>query len=139
MDFGLVRDISEDVNKKTIFIIDLSQNMKNFFNGKTYGAGIGSYVIGVVCVNHDFDKFIDVNNVHKEYRKRKKDYEHDIILDYDVVIKSDEKEIKKMVLTKIIEATVYVTELQIKDFDVEAFKNDLKLFYKQECGEGYQD
>ncbi len=127
MVFGFSKEISSDVRKKGEIITAISLQAELFFQEKNYGSTIEEFVIGIICVSSEFDSFF---TVRKKYNRAKKLLEYDIKLDHERFKTASNREIYMMVKEKTLESLDIIKELKVKDFDLEQFSKDLKLFFE---------
>ena len=128
MNFGFSQEISEDVYSNANVLIRISEKAETFFEKREYGSGIKTFTIGIICVAPNFSFFF---KKRKKYIKVKKQLEYDIKLDHERFKNSNEDEIKKMVARSVIDSLGIIEELEIKDFDLKLFREDLILFFKE--------
>jgi hypothetical protein len=127
MYFGLSSELSRDILCKAPIIKEISDNIVSFFEGKSFGAGIQTLTIGILCVSAEFEFFF---KVRKKYSKQKKLCEYDIKIDYSTLKKADSQESKLIVLDQISKSFGVMDELFIPNFDIEQFKKTFESFVK---------
>jgi len=125
---AFLRHISLDAKRSTNIINILSEKAKAFFNNREYGPGITSFYIGMICVNPQ-------NDLHQKlgkpkYNKKTKVLEYDLKLDYKQFMHATDLERKEILAEKVINSLASIEQLKIKDFDLESFKRDLTVFFR---------
>jgi hypothetical protein len=129
MNFGFSQEISEDVYSKANILTSISEKAKPFFKEREYGSSIKTFTIGIICVAPNYDFFF--KNKRKGYTMAKRLLEYDIKLEYERFKNSDKGQIKEMVARSVIDSLGIIEELEIKDFDLKLFREDLILFFKE--------
>ncbi|MBK8805409.1 MAG: hypothetical protein IPO21_01680 [Bacteroidales bacterium] len=143
MEIGLAIIGNIDQSKSDL-IITLSDELKEGFKNKNYGASIKSYTIGVVCVAPQFEQFF--KETKPKYTKGKKiinpdgipftledSFEYSIKIDFDDFTKADKLAALKIITKEILFSLKVLDELKgkFKDFNTIKFKEDLELFFKE--------
>ena len=123
MDFGLSKEISEDVYDKADIITQFSDRLAKFFEKKDYGRGVESISAGIICVHPQFDSFF---NVRKKYTKPRRLIECDVKLDHEQFKSASRSEIEGMLLRGVLSLVSRIRELEVPDFDVNQFRRDIE-------------
>jgi len=149
MKFSITIKIDQGASHKTPIINEISLALGELFIDKNYGGDIQSYIISCICVlpPAGFEKFSKVqkpsyvcdkiirNRFTGEDQRMYKMYINEFGFDkddYEEFISLSNDGSKIMLRNKIIESLNNLNELpkEVKDFDVERFKNDLVEFFK---------
>jgi hypothetical protein len=130
MKFGITQTTSFDVtnNLKSLNLISAFLDKK--FGLRNYGTGLEIFVVGVNCTNpevlippRDFETgFI----LDKKYTKSKKLLEFSVKLNYREVISTTEDKLVNIVTEALLKSYSEIESLNIKNFDIGKFYNDLK-------------
>lgn len=124
MNFGLSQEISADLYDKAHVITSISDQIEVFFKDRTYGKGISSWTIGVICVDPKFEFFL---KERKKYTKSKKALEYDIKIEPQVLKNAERTQIVEIIGDAIRTSLHIIAELKITDFDTESFRCDLEV------------
>lgn len=122
MKFRLSMEFSEDILIKTNIIITTSDRLKTYFSQRSYGEGLVNIVIGVICVAPEFDFFF---RPRKKYSKTQRLLAYDIKLNYECLKSSNDDECKRILDYNLIASLEIIKELEIEDFNLEEFRDDL--------------
>jgi hypothetical protein len=142
---SLVSEMTDEISlEKTLIVTRLSDQMKNYFNSKNYGAGIDTCFIAVICVSPKFDSFCVIRK--PKYSKASKTYfgrdgkeinygstfSFDIKLDFQSFLNGNETECLKILAKEILHSLIVFEQVRrrIKQFDSTKFQSDLELFFK---------
>lgn len=138
MKFAITQEITDKVRENGIsdIINELSIYISTFLNERTYGEGLKTYYIGVICVSHEFDFFFKIRKPKYKkgisiYKKDGREYEtvdefgYDIKLDYEKLINADDLEIRRILITDVSKSLDLIDNIKIKEFDKSRFKKDL--------------
>lgn len=110
------------IEKKIISLI----NEKNYGNDVTFWGYIS---ISNPSKLYDAGFFKEI----KKYSKKKKEVECRLRIDYDKMIKADEKEALRLVCESILRSVdIAEKELKIKNFDFTVFRDDLLTLFRRE-------
>lgn len=142
--FGITMDAK--CENKTDLIINLSNEMKAFFENRDYGNDIKNYTIGFKSVNipkgyeHLFKQHkpsyvkdkTTINKFTGENHRMYKLFLDDITLtpeEYNVFISSSDYDSLELVKRKIIDSLSNLDKLpkSVRDFDKERFKKDMNI------------
>lgn len=123
---GSSQELSEDLVGIAPRFTLLSDKLQSYFLVKSYGLGIETLVVGIICVKPEFDFFF---KVRKKYSKKRKLLEYDIKLDHAKVLAADQNELVEIIRDGILGSFAVFDELKIKDFDAERFKSDMVDFF----------
>ncbi len=128
MYFAIVNSISEEITPKSEMINSTSDEINSFLERKTYGPGLEKLYVGFICVNPVFDQFFQPRS---KYTKSKKNFEYSLKEDFETFVKLDEADSRRAIVKGIIDSIdSAIEENGVKDFDSEAYKNDLFEFFK---------
>ncbi len=147
MEVSLIQKFSVELDSTTkrAEFRELVVKLEAYFNAKSYGDDICSYLIGVVCVHPNYDQFFKIGRP-KYVEDRTvvyekilgpthiyKSFSFNIKLDFEEFISSNTEDGLKMIAGSIME-TVRTLKYpkKIKDFDKEKFYEDLRLFFEKE-------
>ena len=126
-------EVQGDVGDKTISNLKIIEKKVNdYLENKNYGEGVILWgYIGIVLPSGLLPPsfFQEV----KRYSKSKKETEYRLKLDYDQLVKADEKERYFLICESILRSIeIARTELKIPNFDLSEFEKDLKECFKKE-------
>src|SRR3989344_6133481 len=133
MKFFITGEVDAPVGEKIrLVIIQIEPKINTLFSKKNYGAGITYWgYITVCCAPEVYE-----SGYFKEIRKyTKKENEVDLRLrvGYEEMLKADKKEVFRLICMSILEGVdIAEHELKIKDFDFQAFRDDLTSLFKKE-------
>lgn len=128
MDFGIAGYVSHDVNRKNLSNLHhFVDEITLFLEKRDYGKDIKEYVIGLICRSPHFDKGRD--DMTSKYTKSKKLLEYHIKLDFHKFAVATEKEVEAMFASELLKSLNIVEKMNIKDFDIERFRQDLMEFF----------
>jgi hypothetical protein len=128
MHIGLTTEISSDIIDKAKLITSLSDEMNLFFQSKSYGSGIDTILIGIICVRPAAQAFF---SPRKRYLKARKYVEYDIQFDHMQFGKANNIDSIKMLITEILNSTQIIEEFGIARFDAAEFKRDLETCFNK--------
>ncbi|MFD0793580.1 hypothetical protein ACFQZX_08110 [Mucilaginibacter litoreus] len=140
MNFALTLEVTKEIVENGLddLINSTSIKISEFLEDKSYGQGLETLYVGVVCVNPKFDFFFKERK--PKYRKKEiiiqdgRPYElincltYDIKLDYVQVIHFTKSEFIKNLFLKLINSLEYLDSINIVDFNKNLFKTDLIKF-----------
>lgn len=143
MNFGLAI-IANNSREKSDLIAKFEIDMKLHFQNKDYGLGIKSFVIGLVCVEPQFERFFPIKK--SKYTKGKRvikcdgipftledSFEYSIKINPTEFIIASEIDSQKLIAQGISESmNIFDTmKRKIKDFDSLSFKKDIEIYFKE--------
>lgn len=142
MKFSFVEHLSEDLSNRSQIIIDFSNELEKFFETKSYGSSIETFLIGLICVRPEFEQFFkpkkpkyieEGTETHDGISvKIMKSFSYDLKLDYKLFKETEEKEICKFIVESIVDSLTELTlPKKVRDFDKELFELDLKSYFKE--------
>jgi len=123
VEFDFSQELSDDVLEKSQIITAMSSKLKNHFSNKSFGPGLESITVGIICVRKEFDFFF---KPRKKHLKSKKMLEYDIKLDHEKFSKASQPEIEAMVEIELLRS---LEGLAIKDFNLNEFTKELKDYF----------
>lgn len=135
--------ISSDIKNLTSLLLELSTKMSFCFESMQYGDSINVFLIGCICVHPSLDVFFKPRrSIYSDYQetvidgrlcKFDKTFECDIKLDYTIISKAKEEEVKKIVAQSIIDF-LHVLKMpkKVTDFDKDRFVTDMEAFFRKE-------
>ena len=126
MKFGLVLTVSGKADKLVDVINEINMSIENYFKNNNYGNSLKSLVVGLLWIDPEFEKY---HEIEKKYFKSKKLLEFDVMLDYYTIQKATDKEMEKHIISKIIDSLNIINELEIVNFDLKKFKNDIGILF----------
>lgn len=143
MKFALVKSGNLE-GYKNIFITDLSFIIEKYLADKNYGTSIMDFLIGVVCVKPEFEKFfkvkrpkytedeIETHDGHSVHIKST--FSMNFIMDHEKVIDMTDSVFEKYLIERIVDSVLSLEKMpkKVVDFDLVRFKDDMKRF-RQEC------
>lgn len=145
MKFALAVETSEGIEDRVNIIVDMSNELNEYFSIKDYGNDLIRIVIGTICVSPEFEFFSKIRKpkyvAHRKYINQDgieiledKVFSFDLKLDYETFKNQSDEENKKMLASEIIDSLSNLDALpkKVKDFDKERFKNDMKAFFEEQ-------
>jgi hypothetical protein len=117
-------------------------SIKQFFKDRQYGEDLKSLIISIVCIAPRFEPFFKPRRPN--YRTEEKTYIHrgiqvtsparylgyDLRLDFETYLNS--KDPKSIFARDVLASLDTISKVKkIKDFDLNAFKVDFKIFFKE--------
>ena len=129
MKLHLVQSIGRHLLEKSKLVNKLSLEFEEQFSVKNYGGDIEELYIGIISVEDEFKEFF--KPIKPKFTKIKKTFEFGIEYDYDEFMQIDESKLKEFILEGILNSLQVISE-KVKDFDINAFENDLKQFMLHE-------
>lgn len=133
MKFYISAEVYKTVDRQLLSAQNpIEQKMKSSFKDKNYGKGV-EYWGYISIVNPP--KFYDAGFLIeiKKYSKKKKEVEFRLRIDYDRMLKADEKEAFRLVCNSILRSVdIAENELKINDFDFQSFRTDLQTLFRKE-------
>lgn len=124
MRIGLTLEADENVYAKTRIVSRISEHLKNFFQNRTYGDSIKTFLIGVICLT-DLPAPNELHPIRKKYNKAKRELSYDIKLDHKKILLGNLETIRWHLIEKIIESFTIIKEFELKNFDFDMFTQDL--------------
>ena len=147
MEVSLIQKFSVELDSTTkrAEFRELVVKLEAYFNAKSYGDDICSYLIGVVCVHPNYDQFFKIGRP-KYVEDRTvvyekilgpthiyKSFSFNIKLNFEEFFSSNTEDGLKMIAGSIMEMVRTLKyPKKIKDFDKEKFYEDLRLFFEKE-------
>lgn len=141
MEIVLTGEMSEGLSNLRDVSVQLSRKIGAHFKSRSYGNGVASIFIGIICVSPEFDFFFKIRK--PKYKRGKEKIVHDGVehelesaLRYDLKLNfkdingETESRIATILEDQIIASLDIFDKLDIKDFDKEAFKVELIHFLK---------
>ncbi len=142
MEFTLSQETNleqERINAITAF----SQELKNYFSDKNYGADIEKVVIGLICVKPEFELFFKARKPTYVSKKTethgsvfveiRKSYSYDLQLDFEKFSRIPLEKIPKAIAAHILQSLSHFHSLpnKVKDFNADLFESDAVRFFKE--------
>lgn len=106
--------------------------IKLFVKNKNYGESIIDWGYITIC---DVPEIYEAGFFKeiKKYSNKKKEVEFRLRIDYDKMLKANEKETFRLICESILRSIdIAESELKIKDFDFSSFRNDLTHLFRKE-------
>lgn len=137
MKFAITKEISEIIIKNGVsdMITDLSVYLGKFLEQKSYGSGLETFYIGIICVAPEFDFFFKVRK--PKYKRGKeifiqdgREYEQINALTYDIKLNYEEFIDKDLVVSKellkayILDSFTLIDSIKIPLFEKSKFIMD---------------
>ncbi|SFD98628.1 hypothetical protein SAMN05518672_10444 [Chitinophaga sp. CF118] len=132
---------SDKIPQKLTDVYEMSLALGTFLKEKHYGADLQVLYIGLFCMNPDYASLFKPSKPKyifegKEYifdgmqaKSEDRTLEYELRLDYDTYSKSND--IRLILARDILKSLdVISTVKKIKDFDLNTFRNDFKLFFE---------
>ena len=151
MEFTITIEADLEAEKKINLIINLSNNLKEYFKNRTFGKDISTVLIGCICIKTKVGyeewykqrkpKYVDFkitkSKITNEVFEVKNTYSYYIKLDdesYNTFINSTDEESKKLLVSEILTSLSNFDTLpnKVKDFDKEKFKADMKAYFNEQ-------
>lgn len=112
-------------NDKISHTINLSDQLEEFFESKSFGNSLNELYFGVVILSKTFRELHDL--AKPKYIKSKKLFECEIEYDFEQFMQVDDSDVRKFIVDGIIKSLPMILD-KVKDFDITAFENDLEKF-----------
>lgn len=141
MKFALAIETSEGVEAKTNLIVDLSNELAEFFSDKDYGNDVKQIVIGVISVAPEFEWFSKIRKPkYTFYRGYTRDgiefvedrvFSFDLKINYESLKNHSEEENREMLAREILGSLSNLESLpkKVRDFDKRRFSEDMNAFF----------
>lgn len=127
MNVGLSLEIDADVYDKAPLLDELSRQMKEFFKEKSYGDGVKTLTVGVICVAPEALFFF---RERCKYNKKQMLFEYDVQVDHGKAKTASGREWVGMIKTAILDSRSKFESGKVANFDRDAFFQDLHQFYR---------
>lgn len=129
MDFAIVEELSSELIKLANIFVRISDHVNSQLKDSNYGAGVSSIILGVNCIDprllvpsQDFETgFV----LYKKYTKASRRLDIKIKLNYKELSNSTEIDVAKILVRGFSNSRLNVLELNIKDFAIDAFYEDV--------------
>lgn len=103
----------------------LVDSIELFFKDKNYGSSIDEIMIVLTALDRDWKQ-------RKRYKKDKRRFEYDILLDFFRIVDAEGEEKKRIVCNQMIEITeATFSKYKFEDFDKARFLTDFKNVVNQ--------
>lgn len=126
MIFSLVPLLTWRLEQKRRVITAVSDELEIFFAKQGYGSSVKMFVIGIVCMDDEFEPFYPVGP--PKYSKKHKEFEYSLKLDYEAFLNADTNQAKKILGTAIFNSVKAIEGSKIGDFDLPRFEENLQSF-----------
>lgn len=129
MKFNLVFSYTNHVKSQMLYIGNISDYLEIELADRTYGNGLFDVVFGISCggpLSNQWQDFETGTIFRKKYTKSRKMLELTFHLNYQKVISTDNDNLGEIVKEGIMATYIEVEKLNIKDFKIHAFYNDIK-------------
>ena len=134
MEFGITKTASFDLSNRLNSLTKMTDFLRDKFSSKDYGVGLKSFIVGVNCMNpemlippRDFETGFLLD---KKYIKSKRILEVQVKLNHGEVSKATEDQLVDIVTHALLKTYSEVESLEIKNFDIGKFYDDLKILLK---------
>lgn len=133
MKFWTSGEVHGDVGDTTIRLQkNIEKKINDNIENKNYGQDITFWGFMSIVLPNDLlpaEFFQEI----KRYRKNKKETEFRLKIDYDQLVKADEKGIYRLICESILRSIeIARAEFKVSKFDLDAFESDLKKCFKEE-------
>jgi len=133
MVFIFAEYFSVKIAEKSGVFRTLADELQEYFRERNYGDCVQSLYVGLKCVEDVYKPFFQARDPKYTRKKTatqgKNSLSYDIELNYKKVLIASDDEIRKLVLTELINSIDTLQNIRgIKDFDVAKLKQDLQLF-----------
>jgi hypothetical protein len=142
MKVQFTKEFSVDISNKFVFVSGVIKPLEEFFLDKFYGEDLATLIISLCCMSPKFASFF--KPLKPEYRKEAKTYMHRGVevtsdprmLSYEVRLAFDRyiasENIEFHLAEEILASLDVISTIKgIKNFDLESFKRDFNVFFKQ--------
>jgi hypothetical protein len=139
MKFGIAGVGTPEITKEMWESVhNLSDKLELFFYDRDYGTSVSQLYIRFVCLNPKYGDIPTEERKSKVKNNRKERLiEFNLYMDFDKIITSNDKEIRKLIIQEFIYRLFMLRNLTFKDFKIDILKQDLETFYFNEFGEKY--
>jgi hypothetical protein len=127
MIFSITLDTSTYFKKQAKIMGSLSLILEEYFRKKDYGKDIEMFLIGVILVTPEFDEFTQERK--PKYKKSEKYLCYDLKLDYQKYKDAEDQDFKEKLVEDIMNSLHKFNEVKIKNFDLDSFTADLRIFF----------
>lgn len=114
-------------NDKISYIINLGEQLKEYFKPQNYGNILNEIYFGVVILSGPFKDFYDLGKPKPKYVKSKKMFECDVVYDFEQFVQLEDSAVRQFIIDGIVKILPNLAE-KVKNFDIIAFEKDLKNF-----------
>lgn len=133
MTFFMTSEMSVTIGNKLKFGRNsIEEKMRSLIGIKDYGIDINHWGHIVICCSpklYEAGFFKEI----KKYRKKDKELELRLRIDYEKMLKADEKEVNRLTCESILRGVdIAESEFKIKDFNFALFRQDLLSFFQKE-------
>lgn len=123
MKIKLVSHLDRQCGNKALIVNEVSNQLGAYFEAKQYGNSLETIYFSVIALSKMFRELYDL--AKPKYTKSKKMFECDVEFDFDRFKNASDSDLKGLILEGILESLQVISE-KVKDFDINAFENDLK-------------
>lgn len=123
MKIKLVSHLDRQCGNKALIVNELSNQLNEHFEAKQYGGSLETIYFSVIALSKMFRELYDL--AKPKFTKSKKMFECDVEFDFERFKNANDSELKGIILEGIIESLQVISE-KVKDFDINAFEQDLK-------------
>lgn len=126
-------EVHGDIGDKIIRLQKIIEKKVNeYLEHKNYGGGMILWGYMSIVLPSDLLPPSFFQEI-KRYRKNKKETEFRLKIDYDQLVKADEKDTHRLICESILRSIeIARTEFKIVDFDLDVFEKDLKECFKKQ-------
>lgn len=124
--FGLAQVVSWRLGERSRLITAVSDELERYFAKRDYGVSMGTFVIGVVCVDAESGPLSPLRA--PKYSKRDRSLEYDFKLDFESFLNAEADEAGRILGTAILDSLKTLRGKKIGDFDLPRFAQDLRHF-----------
>ncbi|MEX1014948.1 MAG: Imm44 family immunity protein [Candidatus Paceibacterota bacterium] len=115
--------LDNKLTSKSSIVNELSSELEKHFQSNKYGDSLEELYFGIVSMSEEFKAFFKPRK--PKFTKAKKMFECDIEFDFEQFRSTDDSNLKGFILEGILKSLQVISE-KVKDFDINAFENDLK-------------
>jgi hypothetical protein len=125
MEFAFGQILSFRLEGKIPILTSMSDELADCFAEQRYGSVIDRIVVGVVCVEQEFESRFEVRT---RFTRREKLLEHGVKLDLEALLSAGEEEARRILGSAILNSLGNIESKKIGDFDLSRFERDLRRF-----------
>jgi len=102
-----------------------SDALAEYFTPRQYGSAVGAIIVGIICVEREFDPHI---KPARRFIRNQKLLEYTVKLDLEPFRNADEDEARRILGSAILNSLAVIEGLNIGDFDLCRFEEDPRGF-----------
>lgn len=132
MRFFVTAEAYKTVSSKIVHALNaISKEIELSIKDKDYGQGVFYWGYITICCPPEFYSAGFFKEI-KKYTKKDKEVELRLKIDYEAMLKADDKEVFRLISESLLSGIdIAENEFSISDFSFNTFRNDLKELFKR--------